>query len=338
MRASEAFRRHLLRLALAGVVAAGLEASPAQAAVTWGGVLSGLPWASGSGGGGDELADLRGSRLDVRTGYLRKTNWADMITAAASVGHLPAGDAKAVVALGMIPETNRGQLSQCAAGQFDSSIRQVGTNLIASGAGNGVLRLGWEANRMGSFPWAVTGDGSSWKACYRRWVSVLRSLPGQSFVMVWNMGQRGTFPLHIDNMYPGGDVVDVVGTQFYDRCPSIRTAADWNAKLVERQPNGSPYGIATWLAYAKGKGKRLAIPEWAIAGPRYRKNRTCNDPGFDNPLFMQLFNGWLRQNAGSIAFEAYFNANEHLNPRNGTHQIAPATWNPRAAAMYRQLW
>ena len=101
--------------------------------------------------------------------------------------------------------------------------------------------------------------------------------------------------------------------------------------------DGKIYGVE-YLAYAKGKGKRLAIPEWAIAGPRYRKNRTCNDPGFDNPLFMQLFNGWLRQNAGSIAFEAYFNANEHLNPRNGTHQIAPATWNPRAAAMYRQLW
>ncbi|MFO1073816.1 MAG: hypothetical protein U1E17_14305 [Geminicoccaceae bacterium] len=334
MRVNQALRRLLCRVALGGIVAvAGLTGS-AEAAVTWGGVLSGLPWASGSGAGGDELGTLRGSRLDLRTAYLRKINWPAMIASAATVGHLGTGGAKPAIALGMMPETNRGQLNQCAAGQFDSYIRQVGTNLIASGAGNAALRLGWEANRMGGFPWAVQGDGSSWKACYRHWVSVLRSLPGQSFVLVWNMGQKGTFPLHIDNMYPGSDVVDVIGTQFYDRCGSDRSVYDWNSKLNQKQPNGSPWGIGTWLAYAKGKGKRLAIPEWGVAGPHY----ICNDPGFDNPLFMQLFNGWLRQNAGSIAFEAYFNANQDLNPRDGTHQIAPPTWNPRAAAMYQQLW
>ena len=126
-----------------------------------------------------------------------------------------AGGRKAVIAVGMVPESNRGQLNQCAGGQFDSNIRRIGTAMINAGEPDTVLRLGWEANRVGGFPWAVQGDGSSWKACYRHWVSVLRSLPGQNFVMVWNMGQKGTFPLHIDNMYPGSDVVDVIGTQFY---------------------------------------------------------------------------------------------------------------------------
>ncbi|MFO1073815.1 MAG: hypothetical protein U1E17_14300 [Geminicoccaceae bacterium] len=332
--ASARFFHRSRQLFLALVASLALSPVAAHAAVTWGGVMSGLPWASGSGAGGDELADLRGRPLDVRTGYLPMTNWAAMIQSAPAVHKLAAGGRKAVVALGMIPETNRGQLSQCAAGQFDSYIRQIGVKLISGGGGNAALRLGWEANRMGGFPWAVQGDGSSWKACYRHWVSVLRSLPGQNFVMVWNMGQKGTFPLHIDNMYPGSDVVDVVGTQFYDRCGSDRSLYDWNDKLDRKQPNGSPWGIATWLAYAKGKGKRLAIPEWGIAGPRY----ICNDPGFDNPLFMQLFHGFLQTNASSIAFESYFNGNAGGSPSGGTHKIAPATWNPRAAAAYRSLW
>ena len=95
-----------------------------------------------------------------------------------------------------------------------------------------------------------------------------------------------------------------------------------------------PSSVSSSLAYAKGKGKRLAIPEWGVAGPRY----ICSDPGSDNPLFMQMFHTWLAQNAGSIAFEGYFNGNAGGNPSGGTHKIAPTTWNPRAAAMYRSLW
>ena len=326
--------RRLRRSLLTLVALFSLAPAGADAAVTWGGAMSGLPWASGSGAGGDELADMRGRPLDVRTGYLPITNWGAMMQSAPAVRNLVAGGRKAVLAIGMVPEASRGQLSQCAAGQFDGYIRRIGTSMISAGEPDTVLRLGWEANRVGGFPWAVQGNGTSWKACYRRWVSVLRSLPGQDFTFVWNMGQRGTFPYHIDQMYPGGDVVDVVGTQFYDRCRSMRSQADWNAKLNERQRNGSPFGIATWLSYARGKGKRLAIPEWGVAGPRY----ICSDPGFDNPLFMQMFHTWLRQNATSIAFEGYFNGDAGGHPSAGTHKIAPATWNPRAAAMYRSLW
>lgn len=324
------------RLGLAIAVAGMLLAPAADAAVTWGGVNSGLPWASGSGaGGGDELAALRGRPLDVRTGYLPMTNWSAMIGSTRAIRRFGGGGAKPVLALGMMPQSNARQHSQCAAGAFDGYIRQIGMGLINAGEPDTILRLGWEANRMNGFAWAVTGDGSSWVACWRRWASVLRSLPGQRFTMVWNMGQKGTFPHHIDRMYPGSDVVDVIGSQFYDRCNSIRSQGDWNDKLHRRQPNGSPWGLATWLEYAKSKGKRFAIPEWGIAGPKY----ICSDAGFDNPFFMQKFHEFLRTNASSIAFEGYFNGHSGMGgPGRGTHRIAPPTWNPKAAAMYKSLW
>lgn len=337
LRTTSPFRCSSLAAAAAVVAAAAsltLAPGAGKAAVTWGGLQSGLPWASGGNGDLATLESLRGRRLDVRTGYLPKSNWRDMIRSAPAVRYLGARGAKPVVAFGMLTNQTRGQLSQCAGGQFDTYIRQIGQAMVNAGQPGSILRIGWEGNRVNGFPWAVTGDGTSWKGCFRRWVSVLRSVPGQRFVTVWNMGQKGTFRENIDRMYPGNDAVDVVGTQFYDRCTAIRSQAEWNQRLNKKSRNGSPLGIGAWLAYAKSKGKRLAIPEWGISGPRY----LCPDAGFDNPLFIQLFNGWLRQNAGSIAFEAYFNGHGIPNPRGGSHKIAPTTWNPRAAAAYRSLW
>jgi hypothetical protein len=321
-------------LAAAALTVTLVAPSAGDAAATWGGARSGLPWASGANGDLNALQSLRGRPLDVRTGFLPKSNWSAMIRSTPAVRRLGANGARPVVAFGMLTLSTRGQFSQCARGNFDTYMRAIGRGIASNGGANAILRLGWESNRMNGYPWAVTGDGSSWKACFRRWVSVLRSVPGERFIFDWNMGQKGTFKQHIDRMYPGNDVVDVVGVQFYDRCGSTRNSADWNEKLRKTGRNGSPQGLATWLAYAKSKGKRLSIPEWGIAGPRY----ICSDPGFDNPFFMQKFHEFLRQNARSIAYEAYFNGHGIPNPRGGSHMIAPANWNPRAAAAYRKLW
>ena len=71
MRVNQALRRLLCRVALGGIVAvAGLTGS-AEAAVTWGGVLSGLPWASGSGGVGAGRAGRSLDRPPKRFGSSR---------------------------------------------------------------------------------------------------------------------------------------------------------------------------------------------------------------------------------------------------------------------------
>jgi hypothetical protein len=316
---------------LAAAPAADAEAATTLRKVTWGGGRSGLSWASGASGGANDLERWRGRKLDVRTAFLAvRQGWAELTQVSWIERWVTAGGYTSI-AVGLLPASARGQLAQCANGDFDSHIRKIGTGLVAAGAGNAILRLGWEANRMGSFPWALGADPGPYKACFRRWVSVLRTVPGQLFTFDWNNGARGTLPYHVDQAYPGDDYVDVIGVQYYDRCPPALTQADWNKRYrSQNEANGSPYGLGKWLAYARSKGKRLSVPEWGVAGP----STACAKPGVDNPLFIENMFRFFKANADSIAYEAYFNG---ALPT-GTHVIAPPTANPMSWAKYRSLW
>ena len=258
-----------------------------------------------------------------------------MITSAGWLKQARAGGARAIVAFGMMPETHRGQHAQCANGVFDTYMRQLGTKLVASGGADAVLRLGWEANRMGGFPWAATGDGASYKACFRRWVRTLRSVTGQKFTIDWNMGRQGNLPYSVAQLYPGNDVVDVVGVQLYDTCPPSPDEATWT-KNQNATRNGVPAGAYTWLAFAKGKGKRLSVPEWGVGG----SYGGCKQPSFDNPFFIRKMHEFFKANAGSIAYEAYLNGPgvSRTNPQSHPSTIAPTDPNPKSAAEYAKLW
>ncbi|MFO1075734.1 MAG: hypothetical protein U1E17_24125 [Geminicoccaceae bacterium] len=306
---------------------------PAGAGVTLSAGRSGLPWASGTSNASVQLERWRGRRLDVSTVYMAMDNWRDIVRSAEWVSPKVAG-ARLVLAQPMLPASHRGRHAECAQGRYDSYIRALGNGLVRNGAGNAVIRLGWEANRMGGFPWAVTGDGSSYKACFRRWVAVLRATPGERFLIDWHMSAGGNLPYHVDRIYPGGDVVDIMGVGQYDTCPPIRSVADWQEKIHKRNRTGGPFGLATWLAYAQSKGKALSIPEWGIGGPR----DLCRKPGFDNPLYIRMMHEFLRDHARAIAYESYFNGDGGRSPRLGTHQLFPSRYNPRAAAAYRALW
>jgi len=316
-----------------------LPAVPAQAQ-QWVPIRSGLPWASGANGGSGGMRDLqamRGRMLDVRTVFMRRDTWAGMIVSTPGVRWHRADGAAIVAAFGMLPETHRGQHAACARGNFDAHIRAFGRGLVANGAPRAILRLGWEANRLNGYPWAVTGDGSSYKACFRRWVSVLRSVPGQRFVIDWNMQEKSIFPP--DRMYPGNDVVDIVGVNTYDRCPPLRTEAQWNAFFNSKHRDGrNPRGLGTWLAFARKRGKKLSVPEWGIGGPFVPFSKCGGESGIDNPLFMRKMFGFLKANAKDIAYEAYFNGHGAETARRGSHKLAPAKFNPRASAVYRDLW
>jgi hypothetical protein len=304
-----------------------------QSRFAYGGSLSGLPWASGGTANPDGFETYRGRRLDVRTGYVTiRYGWAEMTQLGWVSNYVIPGN-QPVLAVGLVPESARGQLAQCASGAFDPWIREIGQDIVAEGAGNAILRLGWEANRMGDFPWAVrvASDAGPFKGCFRRWVQVLRSVPGQSFTFDWNMGSQGDLPYHVDQIYPGNDFVDIIGTQYYDRCPPALTQADWDKRYVlKNATNGSPYGLGRWLAYAKSKGKRLSVPEWGIGGP----TDACDRPGIDNPFFIEKMYEFFSANAGSIAYEAYFNGDMGT----GSHQLYPPNANPMSSAQYKTLW
>lgn len=320
-------RKYQRLMAGAGLaLALAVAASPAARAV---GVRSGLPWPSGVTKPAEAFGTWRGRPVDLRTAFWGKLTWTSVIASA----RVPAGPLRVALGFPMLPVSNRGQLEQCAGGAFDAQMRAVRDNMLAAGWRGSFVRLGWEANRVDGFPWAVKGDGASYVGCFRRWVGILNPGRVKNFTIVWNMGNRGTFPYPIARMYPGDDVVDVVASNFYDMCPPITDEAAWLARINARDGWGNPAGPQAWLAFAKARGKKWALPEWGIGGaPIY-----CNRPGFDNPFFIRKMFEFLRANARDIAFETYFNG--YAGDRAlGTHELYPSDRNPRAAAVYRSLW
>ena len=134
--------------------------------------------------------------------------------------------------------------------------------------------------------------------------------------------------LRLESMYPGDEFVDIVGVLYYDWWPAAPTEADWNRTIVQRDRNGGPKGLATWLDFAQQRGKPLSLPEWGIG-----KHREF-DP-FDNPLFIEKMYQFFSNNSRDIAYETYFNGTRHriFSVTEGQRVVAP-----RSAATYRRLY
>jgi len=378
---SSALRRRWLLAGAALIGASGLLPAPASAAERIVPIQSGLPWASGAfiSEPTAEFAAWRGNRKpDVETMFFGMNTWDHIRKSASAIKAKRASVAnRLIVALAMVPRSHEGQLEACAAGTFDAQINAVASAMLANGGQAAVaegkpiiVRLGWEANNTnGDYPWRATGDGTSWRDCFKRWVDVLNPVTNaaatpptrqKNFVIVWNMANRGTFEHPIENLWPGNDYVDIVGSQYYDRCPPLPGPnADpnldgdrewWFKRLTAKTGNGNPAGPKAWLEFAKAKGKPYAIPEWGIGGPRDIPN--CAVPGTDNAFFMQQMYRFLWWNAADIAFESYFNGHGYGDGSHGSHKLfSPGglpvgadylthahRFNPSSAAKYRELW
>ena len=323
-------------------------------------IRSGLPWASGSLNSGGPFEAWRGGRVeDVKTVFFGINDWQHMAASAGGLSYrLP--QYQMIVALGMLPRSSAGQLAQCAAGQFDTQISAVTNGMLANGgqaaflAGRPIIiRLGWEANNTkGAFPWRIVGNGFTWRDCFRRWVDILDpkvdtdgnpATPPQRtgrFRIVWNMANKGTFEYPINNIWPGNDYVDIVGSEFYDRCPTVKNGdeAGWRLASNGRTASGSPVGPVAWLAFARSKGKKYAVPEWGIGGPNTVNCGASQDKGYDNPFVVRKMFEFFTANADDIAFEAYFNGHGYAEGERGSHMIfdpEPGLPNPIDPTHYR---
>ena len=64
-------------------------------------------------------------------------------------------------------------------------------------------------------------------------------------------------------MYPGDDVVDVVGVHYYDSGPEKSTQALWD-QYYNATYNGGPWGLGAWLGC--GPGARQAARRRRVGG------------------------------------------------------------------------
>lgn len=294
--------------------------------------LSGLPWASG---GRDldpqSFIAFRSRAMDVLMTYSKKETWAEIRTSGtANYKRLlgPPGNRPEVIVVSyplfpveQNPRDHGSDLWQRGAnGEFDmhhdaaaASFMQYSQTLI--------FRPGWEWNVAGFAPWTCTDVALAqhYVTYFRRIVDRLRArLPNCK--IDWCSGKKGRTNASLDNWYPGGDWVDFVGHDKYDWYLPTRNQAEWDADYNSLYLGG-PRGIGSWLSYAKSKGKKLSVSEWAIVS---------NDPngGGDNAYFVQKMYRFFEANAADIGYECYFNATIR-------HRLQD---NPAASKKYRYLY
>ena len=205
----------------------------------------------------------------------------------------------------------------CAAGDFNAYATELGTNLVAAGLQNSVLRLGaemngtWEVDFMGT----TTQEQNLWAACFANEVTALRQATGQHFLIDWDPNAcKGAYPYA--DFYPGNSYVDVVGLDLYDvDCDSPTTPVNFSSL------DGEPFGLADFEAFADSQGKPMSLPEWGLATVP-----SSDDPGYVDGIAATVAEG-------NFAFESYFDGGGGTNSKS----LALTTSTPLSLAAY-QSW
>jgi hypothetical protein len=262
--------RRVLAVLAAVVTAQVIPTLPAAAQQVGTQMVSGLPWRSGA-SADPPFGTWRGRPLDVRVVGVQHDTWAQMLKQL-SGGFFWKNCSQTplcVVSLAMFPRSNAGQHQQCKGGSFDENHRQI-ADRIAAVRSNAIVRLGWEANSSGSHPWRIrsVSDIEPYRGCFQRLARIHKA---RGLRIEWTDAKNG--PIDELASYPGDDVVDFWGVHYYDSGPKKSTQATWDSYVGR-----TGYGLNWWLAQAKQRGKKLAVPEWGVW-----KN---GEPNPDNPVYI----------------------------------------------------
>jgi beta-mannanase len=195
----------------------------------------------------------------------------------------------------------------CAAGQFDTYAKQLGINLVNSGLGNSVIRLGaemngpWESDFVGT----TTTEQSLWATCFANEVTAMRQVAGEHFLFDWNPNACYE-NIPYNNFYPGNSFVDIVGLDFYDG--SCLAPSNSTTPLSWTQLSNLPAGLTSFEAFAQQKGKPMSFPEWGL----------LEHPNGDDPAYINGVGATFASQ--NFSFEAYFDSND-----DGTLPIGSST-------------
>jgi len=225
-------------------------------------------------------------------------------------------------AVPMLMQPGSGTTLQAGArGEYDRHYRELGRLLVSRGRADAYLRIGWEFNGDW-YPWAARADPAAWTAYFRRIVAALRSVPGQRFRIVWNPAQ-GEQQIAPDQVYPGDDVVDVIGLDLYNQSWRPQDAVDPQARWDNLR--AMPYGL-DWLArFGRDHDKPVALPEWGTG------TRPDGHGWGDDPLFVTRMADWITTN--DVAYHVYwdYDAGDFNGELSSGRQ-------PRAAAAFRRAF
>jgi hypothetical protein len=298
---------------------------------------SGGQWWSGIWAGGDTaqttrvkaFGTWRGRATDAATMYPESTTWQTIHDSHWHVTTYAGFGGTLVYGLPMLPNQGAGDFGTIVNGEHDWVYRKIARNLLTEGRERSIVRIGWEANGDW-FPWRATArTAAEYVGAYRHIVGVLHSV-APDLVIDFDIacgtqlsGQHDRLAA-LTELYPGDDVVDIVGCDTYDWYHTkAQSPVTWRAAI---RPDGR-VGIADVADFAREHGKGLSIPEWGLA--------SAADGGLgDNPFYIERMRSFFEANADVLVLESYFSEPD----TSLTNSIWDPDQNPRSSAVYARLW
>lgn len=237
-----------------------------------------------------------------------------------------------IVQLPPYPENVGATYVNLANGAYDAEWQQFGANWQArenQGFAKPVFSIAWEAN--GDFmPWGGGGGQGQYHSAqeyingYRRIVQNIRTTY-PSCATAWTMNGHASYPLISvsTEIYPGDDVVDYIGVDYYDMYYSN---PDFEAEAVR------PDCIRWFLDLCRQHNKRLIVPEWGIATGFPQAGGDVH-----GSVYIQgMFNVFLDANStGHMGFEQYFA--DPIDASNVNSDLFNGN-SPASTNKYIQLW
>lgn len=293
-------------------------------------------WTSGAWIGGrasaqsmQEFGQWRGAKATAATVYPAYDSWADIKQSDWHVSTFDGFDGRLVYGLPLLPKDGSSTLKEVASGAHDDVWSTVARTLLQHGRGDSFVRIGLEANGTW-FPWgAKASSANEFKDAYRHVASTLRATaPDLTLVFDISCG----VPLEGSNnrlasltsLYPGDEVVDVVGCDHYDSYSAkARNETEWANTIAPK----NAAGLRDVVAFAQSHGKKFALPEWGLSGPQ-------SEGTGDNPFFISKMHQFFNSNRKTLAFENYFDEPDPYL----TSSLFQQDQNPKSAELYRALW
>jgi Ca2+-binding RTX toxin-like protein len=232
--------------------------------------------------------DWLGRELDFVRAHGGRESWADFN---GSLGWLASQfesvDAPIYWSVPMI--VKGATLAQAATGAYNAQYAQAARTLLAAGADQDKIhvRIGEEFN--GDWmPWAAKGKEADFIATFRQIVQTFRGV-SDKFVFEWNVniGDMGMDPA---KAYPGDDVVDFIGMDFYWNTlwDPKDPAAAWDYMVTRK------YGLQWLEDFADARGKPTAYSEWGVSA--------------DNAgVYIAKAAAWFA--AHDVAYQSYWDSN-----------------------------
>lgn len=198
-------------------------------------------------------------------------------------------------------------MNEAADGTKDPDYAEAVANLVPYRDRIFALRIGWEMNATGGFPWAIGGNGTNqsaanYVAAFQRFALEIRLAMPEVLIEwcpLWDQADPATW-------YPGDEYVDVVGGDFYLK------NAFWADQFYDTLANAA-WDLQTMEAFAQAHGKFLAISEFGS--------------DYNTGTWVQSIIRWMRRpRTGRVLYHGYWNSAQSFDSSFATYPLNEAAY------------